>query len=89
MKLPCFLAAVVIAATPATAMEFDCPAPGTTIEFDSGVKAIARGKEAASCVMEEGGKKFSMRGLMMANPGPDGSDTSALLDAVQIGRAHV
>lgn len=79
-----FAALAVTAPVRAQPVEFACPAPGTTIEFDSGVKAVVRGKEGSDCLMDNvGGQPFRMRGLLMANPGPDGSDTTALIASVR------
>ncbi len=81
--------AILAFASPAMAqsMDFACPAPDTTITFDSGIKAVARGKEGGDCLMETvGAKPFRMRGLLMANPGPDGSDTTALLADLRLER---
>jgi hypothetical protein len=86
MLLPLLVAATLaVAIVPAAnAMDFSCPAPGTTIEFDSGVKVIARGKAGNDCLMDDvGGKPFRMRALMLANPGPDGTDTSAFVNAIR------
>jgi len=78
-------ATIAVAIAPsAQAMDFNCPAPGTTIEFDSGVKVIARGMEDSDCLMDEvGGKPFRIRGLMLANPAADGSDTTAFVNAIR------
>ncbi len=83
-----FLTALTVLAfaSPAMAqsMEFACPPPGTTITFDSGTKVVARGKDGSDCLMETvGAAPFRMRGLLMANPGPDGSDTTALLASLR------
>lgn len=85
MLLRLLVAVITVAFTiSAHAMDFNCPAPGTTIEFDSGVKVIARGKEGGDCLMDNvGGKPFRMRGLMLANPGPDGTDTTAFVNAIR------
>lgn len=84
---PLLLALAAAALTlPASAqtMEFNCPAPGTTIVFDSGLQAVARGKEGSDCLMESvGAAPFRMRALMMANPGPDGSDSTALIASIR------
>ena len=85
--LPRLLVATVIAAAfvpTADAMDFNCPAPGTTIEFDSGVKVIARNKDGSDCLMDEvGGKPFRIRALMLANPAADGTDTTAFVNAIR------
>jgi hypothetical protein len=83
MKLPFFLAAAFALATPAMAMDFDCPAPGTTIEFDSGVKIVAKSKDGNDCLMERDGKPFRIRALMLDNPGADGTDTTALIASLR------
>ncbi|HYC66447.1 MAG TPA: hypothetical protein VEC14_17080, partial [Reyranellaceae bacterium] len=70
--------------SPALAMDFNCPPPGTTIEFDSGAKVVAKGKNGNDCLMEEaGGKPFRMRGLMLANPSADGVDTTAFVNDIR------
>ena len=78
--------AVGSAATAATAqtMEFGCPTPGTTFIFDSGVHIVARGRDGMDCNMEiVGGTPFKVRGLLIANPAPDGGDTSAFIAALK------
>lgn len=68
----------------AQTMEFDCPAPGTTFTFDSGVKVVARGRSGMDCTMDTvGGEPFRMRGLMFANPSADGSDMTAFIAALR------
>jgi hypothetical protein len=65
-------------------MEFACPEPGTTITFDSGVNVVARGQEGMDCKMEVvGGAPFKLRALLIANPSPDGANTSAFIAAVR------
>jgi hypothetical protein len=85
MLLRLLIVAIAVAvARSAFAMDFSCPAPGTAIEFDSGVKVIARAKEGGACLMDEvGGRPFRIRGLMLANPAADGSDTTAFVDAIR------
>ena len=68
----------------AQTMEFACPEPGTTFTFDSGVKVISRGRDGPDCKMDSvGGAPFKLRGLLIANPAPDGSDTSAYIAALR------
>jgi hypothetical protein len=85
MTLRCLAALLAVSiATPAFAMDFNCPPPGTTLEFDSGTKVVSKGKDGNDCLMEQvGGKPFRMRSLMFANPGPDGSDTTALINSLR------
>ena len=85
MKLRCLAALLAVSiTTPALAMDFNCPPPGTTLEFDSGVRVVAKGKDGGDCLMEEiGGKAFRIRGLMLANPSADGVDTTAFVNAVR------
>jgi hypothetical protein len=65
-------------------MEFGCPNPGTTFTFDSGVNIVARGQEGMDCKMEiVGGAPFKVRGLLIANPSPDGADTSSFIAALR------
>ncbi len=80
-----FLAALGLA-TPGMAqgLKLSCPTPGTTISFDSGVVVVARGKEGNDCLMDTvGGPSFRAHALIMQNPGPDGSDTSALIASIR------
>jgi hypothetical protein len=71
-------------AASAQTMEFGCPRPGTTFVFDSGVNIVARRQTGMDCNMEViGGKPFTVRGLLFANPAPDGSDTSAFIAALK------
>jgi hypothetical protein len=73
-------------AAPAAAqtMEFGCPRPGTTFEFDSGSRMTARGQEGMDCSMQfVGGSAFKVRALLFANPAPDGSDISSFLAALR------
>jgi hypothetical protein len=68
----------------AQTMEFGCPAAGTTFTFDSGVKIVARGQQDMDCTMDTvGGKPFKVRGLLIANPSPDGVDTSSFIAALR------
>lgn len=88
MRRSCLAVALALAtfASPASGqtMEFDCPAPGTTFTYDSGVKVVARGQDGMDCRMEiVGGKPFKIRGLLIANPSPDGADTSAFIAALR------
>ena len=79
-------AALFATATTATAqtMEFDCPDVGTTFTFDSGVKVVSRGRDGMDCKMDTvGGAPFKVRGLLIANPAPDGRDTSAYIAALR------
>ena len=65
-------------------MEFACPQPGTTITFDSGVSVVARGQEGTDCKMDvAGGAPFKLRALLIANPSPDGANTSSFIAAVR------
>src|SRR5215472_11219848 len=65
-------------------MEFACPDPGTTITFDSGVSVISRGQEGMDCKMDiAGGAPFKLRALLIANPSPDGANTSSFIAAVR------
>lgn len=64
----------------AQTMAFGCPTPGTTFIFDNDTKVVARGQDGMDCKMETvDGGPFKMRALLIPNPGPDGSDTSAFL----------
>jgi hypothetical protein len=87
MMRPLPLAFVLTAfagAVSAQTMEFACPSPGTTFAFDSGTNIVARGQEEMDCKMEVvGGPAFKVRGLLIANPSPDGSDTSAFIAALK------
>ena len=65
-------------------MEFGCPAPGTTITYDSGVVVVSRGQDGMDCKMDTvGGKPFKVRGLILANPSADGSDVTAFVNALR------
>jgi len=79
-------AAALFPALPAAAqtMDFACPTPGTTFTYDSGTKVVARGREDMDCLMETvGGKPFKLRALLFDNPGPDGRDMTAFIDALR------
>jgi hypothetical protein len=68
----------------AQTMEFGCPDPGTTFTFDSGTRIVARGRNDMDCNMEiVGGVPFKVRALLIANPSPDGADTSAFITALK------
>src|SRR5262249_42234385 len=89
MKLR-FAAAALLAALPHSTMaadqtmEFSCPEPGTTFTYDSGTQVVARGRDGMDCVMEiVSGKPYRLRALLFDNPAPDGSDTSAFVDALR------
>jgi hypothetical protein len=68
----------------AQTMEFGCPAPETTITFDSGVQVVAKAQDGMDCVMDTvGGKPFKIRGLILANPSADGSDMTSFVNALR------
>ena len=68
----------------AQTMDFACPDPGTTFTFDSGIKIVARARDGTACNMDiVGGTPFKMHALMIANPSPDGADTSAFIAALR------
>ncbi len=68
----------------AQTMEFGCPKPGTTFLFDSGTTITARARDDMDCAMQiVGGPAFKVRGLLFANPAPDGSDTSSFIAALK------
>jgi hypothetical protein len=80
------LTIALAASAPAAAqtMEFGCPDPGTTFTFDSGTSVVARGRDGMDCTMEiVGGGPFKVRALLIANPSPDGADTSAYIAALR------
>ena len=78
------LLAVLPASLKAQTMDFDCPAPGTTITFDSGMQVVAKSRDGMDCVMDTvGGKPFKIRGLLFANPSASGSDMSDFINAVK------
>jgi len=87
--LPLLTAFTLASALPAgnaaaQTMDFDCPAPGTTFVFDSGTRTVARGRTGMDCDMQVvGGAPFKLRGLLIANPGPDGSDMTAFTAALR------
>src|ERR1044071_9428804 len=88
MRASCFAVVLALAALASPAngqtMEFGCPTPGTTFPYDSGVNVVARGQDGMDCRMEiVGGKPFKVRGLLIANPSPDGADTSAFIAALR------
>jgi hypothetical protein len=68
----------------AQTMDFACPDPGTTFAFDSGTKIVARARDGMACSMDiVGGTPFKMYALMIANPSPEGADTSAFIAAIR------
>ncbi|MBI3196420.1 MAG: hypothetical protein HYZ40_02695 [Rhodospirillales bacterium] len=76
--------AVLSAPAAAQTMEFGCPDVGTTFTFDSGTKVVSRGRDGMDCKMDAvGGQPFKVRGLILANPAPDGADTSAFIAALR------
>ena len=82
--LPALLAPVLTAPAAAQTMHFSCPAPGTSISFDSGVTVVARGQDGMDCAMESvGDKPFKIRGLLFANPSAGGADISAFIAALR------
>lgn len=86
MRLASILLAAVVpsAAASAQTMDFACPDPGTTFVFDSGTRIVARDRDGMACIMDiEGGTSFKMSALMIANPSPDGADTSAFIAALR------
>ena len=88
MRAPCLAVTVALAAVASPAsgqtMEFGCPNPGTTFTYDSGVNVVARGQDGMDCKMEiVGGAPFKVRGLLIANPSPDGADTAAFIAALR------
>lgn len=65
-------------------MDFACPDPGTTFTYDSGTKVVAKGRDGMDCTMEiVGGKPYKLRALLFDNPSPDGSDTTAYINALK------
>src|SRR5262249_718465 len=65
-------------------MEFPCPDPGTTITFHSPVTVISPGQQGMDCKMDiAGGTPFKLRALLIANPSPDGANTSSFIAAVR------
>lgn len=86
MRFAAALAAALLSSAAATAqtMDFACPDPGTTFTYDSGTKVVARGRDGMDCTMEiVGGKPYKLRALLFDNPSPDGSDTTAYIDALK------
>ena len=78
------LLAVLPASLKAQTMDFDCPAPGTTITFDSGTQIVAKSRDGMDCVMDTvGGKPFKIRGLLFANPSASGGDMSDFINALK------
>jgi hypothetical protein len=79
-----FVPLVVVSPASAQTMEFGCPDPGTTFTFDSGTSVVSRGRDNMDCNMEiVGGAPFKVRGLLIANPSPDGANTSAFIAAIK------
>lgn len=86
MRLASVLLAALFPAAMASAqtMDFACPDPGTTFTFDSGLKVVARVRDGMACTMDiVGGTPFKMSALLIANPSPEGSDTSAFIAALR------
>lgn len=80
------LAAALLSSAAANAqtMDFACPDPGTTFTYDSGTKVVAKGRDGMDCTMEiVGGKPYKLRALLFDNPAPDGSDTTAYINALK------
>jgi len=78
------LAALLPSAVAAQTMDFVCPDPGTTFTYDSGTKVVAKGRDGMDCTMEiVGGKPYKLRALLFDNPSPDGSDTTAYINALK------
>ena len=78
------LLAVLPASLKAQTMDFDCPAPGTSITFDSGTQIVAKSRDGMDCVMDTvGGKPFKIRGLLFANPSASGGDMSDFINALK------
>jgi hypothetical protein len=68
----------------AQTMDFACPDPGTTFTYDSGTKVVARGRDGMDCNMEiVDGKPYKLRALLIDNPSPDGTNTSAFIAAMR------
>ena len=77
-------ALILPAAATAQTMDFACPDPGTTFTYDSGTKVLAKGRDGMDCTMEiAGGKPYKLRALLFDNPSPDGSDTTAYINALK------
>jgi hypothetical protein len=78
------LAALLPTAVNAQTMDFACPDPGTTFTYDSGTKVMAKGRDGMDCTMEiVGGKPYKLRALLFDNPSPDGTDTTAYINALK------
>ena len=86
LRFAAALAAALLSSAAANAqtMDFACPDPGTTFTYDSGTKVVARGRDGMDCTMEiVGGKPYKLRALLFDNPSPDGSDTTAYINALK------
>ncbi|HYR66260.1 MAG TPA: hypothetical protein VEP47_09025 [Reyranella sp.] len=86
MRLAAVLMAALLSSTVASAqtMEFACPDPGTTFIFDTGMKTVALSRDGMTCNMDiAGGTPFKMHALLIANPSPEGVDTSAFITALR------
>lgn len=86
MRFAAALAAALLSSAAANAqtMDFACPDPGTTFTYDSGTKVVAKGRDGMDCTMEiVGGKPYKLRALLFDNPSPDGSDTTAYINALR------
>jgi hypothetical protein len=78
------MAALLPSTVAAQTMDFACPDPGTTFTYDSGTKVVAKGRDGMDCTMEiAGGKPYRLRALLFDNPSPDGSDTTAYINALK------
>lgn len=78
------MAALLPSTVAAQTMDFACPDPGTTFTYDSGTKVVAKGRDGMDCTMEiAGGKPYKLRALLFDNPSPDGSDTTAYINALK------
>lgn len=77
-------ALILPAAANAQTMDLACPDPGTTFTYDSGTKVVAKGRDGMDCLMEiVGDKPYKLRALLFDNPSPDGSDTTAYINALK------
>ena len=86
LRFAAALAAALLSSAAANAqtMDFACPDPGTTFTYDSGTKVVAKGRDGMDCTMEiVGGKPYKLRALLFDNPSPDGSDTTAYINALK------
>jgi len=85
LRLAALLAALLLPGlSAAQTMDFACPNPGTLFTYDSGTKVLAKGRDGMDCTMEiVGGRPYKLRALLFDNPAPDGSDTSAFIDALR------